>query len=283
MLSEISHHKSTKDGFFVDDSCIDCSVCRTIAPEVFGDGEGSACVVRQPQNEEEELKSFQALISCPVSAIRTFSRKAPVQIHGSFPIRIEGDVYLTGYSSRKSYGALSYLVVHPEGNWFVDSPRFSGHLVRRLRGLGGLKYIFLTHEDDVADCGRYAEEFGAERIIHREDSYAVPGAEILIEGLEPVPFGKDFLIIPTPGHTKGHMVLLYKNRYLFTGDHLAYSRRRGKLVAFKDYCWYSWEELKRSMRKLLEFEFEWVLPGHGYWKKISREEFEDFVRELLSS
>ncbi len=269
--------------FFVDESCIDCSVCRTIAPGVFGDGEETACVVKQPKSEAEELKSFQALVSCPVPAIGTVSRKVPSRIHETFPIRVEKEVYLTGYSSKRSYGALSYFIRLPEGNWLVDSPRFSRHLVKRLKELGGLRYIFLTHEDDVADCGRYAKEFWAERIIHREDSHAVPDAEVLIEGFEPVPFGEDFLIIPTPGHTKGHMVLLYKNRYLFTGDHLAYSRRRGKLVAFRDYCWHSWEELKRSMKKLLEFEFEWVLPGHGYWKRISREEFESFVKELFSS
>ncbi len=269
--------------FFVDESCIDCSVCRTIAPEVFGDGEDTACVVKQPRDEEEELRSFQALVSCPVSAIGTVSKKVPIYVHETFPIRIEEGIYLTGYSSRRSYGALSYLIRHPEGNWLVDSPRFSGHLVKRLKELGGLRYIFLTHEDDVADSWRYAKEFGAERIIHREDSHAVPDAEILIEGFEPVPFGEDFLIIPTPGHTRGHMVLLYRNRYLFTGDHLAYSRKRKKLVAFKDYCWHSWEELKRSMERLLEFEFEWIFPGHGYWKRVSREEFESFVRELLSS
>ncbi len=136
------------------------------------------------------------------------------------------------------------------------------------------------NEDDVADSGKYAKTFGAKRIIHKEDSRAVPDAEIKVEGTDPVPLDEDLLIIPTPGHTKGHMVLLYREKFLFTGDHLAYSRRRGSLVAFRDYCWYSWEELKRSMKRLLEFSFEWVLPGHGYRAKISREEFEEFVKSL---
>lgn len=28
-------------------------------------------------------------------------------------------------------------------------------------------------------------------------------------------------------------------------------------------CWYSWEEQTRSMERLLAYDFEWVLPGHG--------------------
>ena len=35
------------------------------------------------------------------------------------------------------------------------------------------------------------------------------------------------------------------------------------LVAFRDANWYSWPETIRSMERLLDFEFEWVLPGHG--------------------
>ncbi|RLJ70373.1 glyoxylase-like metal-dependent hydrolase (beta-lactamase superfamily II) [Hydrogenivirga caldilitoris] len=274
---------NTPGEFFVDRSCIDCSVCREIAPSLFGDGRESACVVKQPESEEEELLAFQALVSCPVSAIGTVSKRPPPQVFERFPILIEDDVYLCGYASKGSYGALSYFIKHAEGNWLVDSPRFSPQLVKRLWDMGGLSYILLTHEDDVGDCDRYAEEFGAKRIIHRYDSRAVPKAEILLQSFEPFPFGRDFLVIPTPGHTKGHVVLLYKEKFLFTGDHLSWSRRRNGLVAYKDYCWYSWNELKSSMEKLLDYPFEWILPGHGYRRKVSRREFEEFVRQLLSS
>jgi len=29
----------------------------------------------------------------------------------------------------------------------------------------------------------------------------------------------DLLVIPTPGHTRGHVVFLYRKKFLFTGDH----------------------------------------------------------------
>ncbi|MBA3239840.1 MAG: MBL fold metallo-hydrolase, partial [Acidobacteria bacterium] len=63
--------------------------------------------------------------------------------------------------------------------------------------------------------------------------------------------------------TRGHMVLLYKSKYLMTGDHLAWSPKRQTLTAFRSACWYSWPEQTRSMQRLLDYSFEWVLPGHG--------------------
>ena len=58
-------------------------------------------------------------------------------------------------------------------------------------------------------------------------------------------------------------MLLYRNKFLFTGDHLAWSERRGQLVGFRDACWYSWSQQIHSMERLLDYNFEWVLPGHG--------------------
>ena len=56
---------------------------------------------------------------------------------------------------------------------------------------------------------------------------------------------------------------LYRNKFLFTGDHLAWSDNRRGLIAFRDVAWYSWPEQTRSMKRLLDYRFEWVLPGHG--------------------
>jgi glyoxylase-like metal-dependent hydrolase (beta-lactamase superfamily II) len=96
-------------------------------------------------------------------------------------------------------------MVHPKGNWLVDSPRFTPHLLRRFEAMGGIRYIILTHEDDVADAARFASHFGASRIIHCDDSPAQPEAEIQIDGVAPVVIEPDFRIIPTPGHTRGHL------------------------------------------------------------------------------
>jgi glyoxylase-like metal-dependent hydrolase (beta-lactamase superfamily II) len=62
-------------------------------------------------------------------------------------------------------------------------------------------------------------------------------AEIQLEGDGPWSLGDgedDVEIIFTPGHTPGSISLLYKPaKALFSGDHLAYSQRQGRLSIFR--------------------------------------------------
>ena len=57
--------------FYVDTSCIDCDLCRTIAPEVFrrDDEAGLSIVYQQPTTPDEVTRAGEAIDSCPVNAI----------------------------------------------------------------------------------------------------------------------------------------------------------------------------------------------------------------------
>jgi glyoxylase-like metal-dependent hydrolase (beta-lactamase superfamily II) len=235
-----------------------------MTPEVFNRAAGQSVVYHQPANETERLKSLQALLACPTSSIGTVEKPVDVKnAIASFPIPVAENVYHCGYHAEDSYGAASYLIVRPEGNVLVDSPRFAPPLVKRLEEMGGIGYLYLTHRDDVADHQKFHEHFKCDRILHSDDITAdTRNVETQLTGVEPFALDSDLLIIPVPGHSKGHTVLLYKN-FLFTGDHLAWSERLNQLVGFPDVCWYSWSKQVESMRQLLNYSFEWVLPGHG--------------------
>jgi glyoxylase-like metal-dependent hydrolase (beta-lactamase superfamily II)/ferredoxin len=249
--------------FFVDSTCIDCDTCRQLAPQVYGEASDYSFVQEQPRSSSNRRAALHALLACPTGSIGTRGPSDAKTFAGDFPLLIEGDVFYCGYTSPKSFGGSSYFVRHAAGNWLVDAPKFLPQLVRRLETLGGLKYIFLTHRDDVADAAKYARHFAAQRIIHRDELSSQPEAEIVLTGDEPQELAQGITVIPTPGHTRGHLVLLVEDRYLFTGDHLAWDRDSQRLTAFRDYCWYSWSKQRESMARLLEFSFEWVLPGHG--------------------
>lgn len=251
--------------FYVDSTCIDCDTCRWMTPEVFRSEGGLSAVYHQPTNEKERLHALQALLACPTASIGTVEKPKDIK-HAqlSFPIPVTENVYHCGYHSENSYGAASYLIQRIEGNILVDSPRFTPPLVKRLEEMGGIHYMYLTHRDDVADHQKYAEHFGCQRILHEDDiTSGTRDVEIQLSGSEPYQLATDLLIIPVPGHTKGHTVLLYDNKFLFTGDHLAWSEQYKQLIAFRRACWYSWSELEKSMHKLANYSFEWVLPGHG--------------------
>jgi glyoxylase-like metal-dependent hydrolase (beta-lactamase superfamily II)/ferredoxin len=251
---------------YVDETCIDCDTCRELAPETFGSTRsGQSFVLRQPPTDQEWKRALLAVVSCPTASIgaersaKEAARALPVQLDG-------GDgrpVYRCGYSSESSYGAQSYFVQRPEGNVLVDSPRFAAPLVKRLAELGGVQRMFLTHRDDVADHAAFRKRFGCERILHRADvGPDTREVELQLEGDGPQQLAPDLLAIPVPGHTRGSCALLFENRYLFTGDHL-WADHQGRLEMGRGVCWYSWPEQKRSLRRLLDYRFEWVLPGHG--------------------
>jgi glyoxylase-like metal-dependent hydrolase (beta-lactamase superfamily II) len=236
-----------------------------MVPEVFSRIDEQSAVYHQPENQAERLHSLQALLACPTASIGTIEKPKDIkEAQQSFPILVAENVYHCGYHAEDSYGAASYLIVLSEGNVLVDSPRFTPPLVKRLEEMGGIRYMYLTHRDDVADHKKYREHFGCQRILHTDDiTSGTRDVEIQLTGTEPYQLTPDLLIIPVPGHSKGHTVLLYKNKFLYTGDHLAWSSRLNQLIAFRDVCWYSWQEQIKSMRKLANYSFEWVLPGHG--------------------
>ncbi|HZI18859.1 MAG TPA: MBL fold metallo-hydrolase [Pyrinomonadaceae bacterium] len=266
--------ENTPGDFFVDDTCIDCDACRQIAPETFRDHGGQSSVYSQPAGEAQARRALMALVACPTGSIGAGGAHDPRVGIEAFPEPLDANLYFCGFTAESSFGAWSYLLIRPDaegGNILVDSPRFNRRLVRRIRELGGLGTIFLTHRDDVADHERYAREFGARRVMHAADGAARLGVEHVLGGEEPARLDADLVAIPTPGHTRGHCVLLYRDKYLFTGDHLAWSPSRQTLTAFRDACWYSWERQTRSMERLLDYSFEWVLPGHGRLRRDSAE------------
>jgi len=57
--------------YYVDESCIDCDVCRETAPNNFeaNEDEGYSFVKKQPEGDEEEAQCEEALESCPVESI----------------------------------------------------------------------------------------------------------------------------------------------------------------------------------------------------------------------
>jgi glyoxylase-like metal-dependent hydrolase (beta-lactamase superfamily II)/ferredoxin len=249
--------------FFVDSSCIDCDLCRQLAPATFArtDRRAQSFVHEQPRNDREQHRALMALVTCPTSSIGTTRKLDSKPAARAFPELVADNVYFCGWAAESSYGAAAWLIQRPDGNVLVDSPRAASTLLARLEELGGVRYMFLTHRDDVADHQTFHDRFGCERIVHRSD--AVRGVERIIDGDAPVELADDLVIVPVPGHTRGSCALIYRDTYAFTGDHVWATDEQDGLEAGREVCWYSWADQKRSMARLAEHRFSWVLPGHG--------------------
>ena len=284
MAKKSLRRDENSDGnFYVDESCIDCDTCRWMVPDVFSRINGQSAVHAQPEGEAQEDAAMGALFACPTSSIGMVTKSSRLKtVSDSFPVLVSENVYHCGYHSEKSFGAASYFIQRESGNILVDSPRFAMPLVKSIERMGGVRYMYLTHQDDIADHEKFAEHFGCERILHEDEiTGRTQGVEIKLKGDQPFELADDLFILPVPGHTEGHTVLIYNGKYLFSGDHLAYSINYRHLIAFRSACWYSWSELLKSMERLAGYDFEWILPGHGRRFQADKERMREEMRVCI--
>jgi len=265
--------ENVEGSFFVDHTCIDCDTCRMMAPDTFSRVGEQSAVHQQPTDTAGRVEALKALLSCPTFSIHARERSAEElrAAQQGLPALVPGtsNVYANGWRSVDSFACESYLIVRPQGNVMVDSPRFNPVLAKRLQELGGVKYIFLTHKDDVCDHKKWAEFFKCPRILHSLE--VVPDTqevEIKLEGEGPWTLpdgGEDVTLIFTPGHTDAHVVLYYgPDKALLTGDHLSAGHTPGEdLYVFTRFNWFSVPIQLDSVAKLLQYDWLRVLPGHG--------------------
>jgi len=76
------------------------------------------------------------------------------------------------------------------------------------------------------------------------------------------------------------MALLYKGRFLFTGDHLWWDSAQQRLAAPTRLVWRK-HVLMDSIQKLLDYSFEWVLAGHGDRVRLPAEEMRAQLQALV--
>ncbi|KXZ42833.1 hypothetical protein GPECTOR_115g327 [Gonium pectorale] len=253
--------------------------------------------------------------SCPTYSIHATDRTPaelreaqdglPARVPGVVAATAKGEgaegVYYTGWSTEKSYAGCAYLIVRQGGNILVDSPRYNPVLARRLEALGGVRYMFLTHRDDVGDHQAWARHFGATRILHElevNERQGTDAVEVKLRGDGPWVIDAqgqvveaaagpgdvaaaggaaqdgdgdgDVTFIFTPGHTRGHVCMYYAPyAALFSGDHLcsaagqAPDAPQDDLYVYKDFNWYDFPLQLASVAKLLQYDWLHVLPAHG--------------------
>jgi glyoxylase-like metal-dependent hydrolase (beta-lactamase superfamily II) len=264
---------------------------RWMAPATYGHTNGRSYVHAQPVAVDERTSAMQAMVACPTGSIRfepgndhRDEQPRMRDVAASFPAPIDSPrlphVLHTGYHSAASFGATPYLLAaaaHGGPNVLVDAPRFNSRLATKIEALGGLDWILLTHMDDVADHERWAARFPrAQRVMHALDVrdatqwpyIDMSTVELQLSGSGPWELAPGLTAIHTPGHSRGHLCFLASGALtggdgaLFTGDHLAYNGRLGRLDGFARYGWDVGVQAA-SMRALATLPFRWVLPGHG--------------------
>lgn len=219
------------------------------------------------------------------------------------------DVYWTGHHNEASFGAIPYILkgkVQVQGEsksvWvMVDTPKFSKAAVSEISSIApnGPDYLFLTHVDDTADHGKWADEFPRmKRIFHEGDlgqynwvgDSTLESVEVLLQTEPPrdsmlsahaldgssIELGDwlsghnkdmmDLVILHTPGHSYGSISLYRRDGVLFTGDTYAATQHpKKKDIVMTGFGRYGRDlELQAdTLDKLLKISYHAIAPGHG--------------------
>ncbi|WP_438971222.1 MBL fold metallo-hydrolase [Methylophaga sp.] len=135
----------------------------------------------------------------------------------------------------------AYLVTRDMGNILFYNTRRQAD-IDQMRPIGGVRYHFLSHRDEVADSvNQIRKQYGATLGAHineKSDFAKVCSPDISFSEREWIL--ENVEIIPTPGHTLGSTCFLvesgHERTYLFTGDTLYLTEQGWQpgLLSFSD-------------------------------------------------
>jgi glyoxylase-like metal-dependent hydrolase (beta-lactamase superfamily II) len=197
----------------------------------------------------------------------------------------EYDPKLTGIWWVEEAGMSCNVYYLEESRTLIDAGNFFGmlHELSQEFDISLLENLFLTHchFDHVGGMGELFDWCNPKVYAHLDtlpyiNFRNVPFMQIMekagrldkvvmLRGGEKIQAGPHLLeVIPTPGHTKGDICLFeHHNRILFSGDLVFPSIPTENILAAADQQLGDMDQLIASLARLLTYEVDFLLPGHG--------------------
>lgn len=189
------------------------------------------------------------------------------------------------YALDSTKGNYAY-IIQDKDIYLIDTgrPGQGKSILKELKSINietnDINHILITHHDvdHVGNIALLEEVTGATLWAPKEDIPYIngdkprPGIKRLFswfirtkkpEKINPYPPKEkidEIQIIPTPGHTPGHVCLLYDD-VLFAGDLIRTSKDGIKPLA----SFMNWDQslLDDSIKKINSYSFKWICPAHG--------------------
>lgn len=157
-------------------------------------------------------------------------------------------------------------------------------ILAEIKALGvepqSIAHILITHHDvdHVGNAAALRQATGAKIWTSAADRPYVEGsrhrpatkriAELLVRPVPPqvdAVFAEenpelDLVVVPTPGHTPGHVVFLYQD-ILFAGDLVV--SQNGRLKPSPAVLTWNQAALRDSIRRVQGLSFRYICPAHG--------------------
>jgi glyoxylase-like metal-dependent hydrolase (beta-lactamase superfamily II) len=189
------------------------------------------------------------------------------------------------YALDSTKGNYSYIILGGK-NILVDTgrPGQGKGILNDLKSINvkphDIEHILLTHHDldHVGSAAFLQQETGAHIWASKVDIPYINGEKnregikrflsyvmrvTKPDSIDPYPDDQkigDVNVISTPGHTPGHVCLLYRD-VLFAGD--LFRTSNGMITPMRSFINWNDTILKESITKIDGYDFEWICPAHG--------------------
>ena len=126
---------------------------------------------------------------------------------------------------------------------------------KRLRELSGA--TLWAPREELAYLYHEQKDHGVRRIIRALMKVDKPAIDRTYDSWEYI---SDLELIPTPGHTPGHVSIRYQD-VLIAGDLV--TTRKGKLKRSPGLLTWNQQALQQSLQEVGKHSFDWICPAHG--------------------
>jgi glyoxylase-like metal-dependent hydrolase (beta-lactamase superfamily II) len=142
-----------------------------------------------------------------------------------------------------------------------------------------IDYLIVTHAhpDHISGVSILKRKTAAQTILHSAEVTDIPIDKRVNDGDVIALGGIDLEVVHTPGHNPGHICLYIRDRkILFSGDHVL-----AKTTTALQPPWGDMTQYIESLRKLLKYDIDLMLPAHGPPIKEPRKRIEYLIQHRL--
>jgi glyoxylase-like metal-dependent hydrolase (beta-lactamase superfamily II) len=166
-------------------------------------------------------------------------------------------------SERHGYDFHGTLVLHREGNLCIDPAECGEDVLARLER-EGVERIVITNRNHTRAANRVHERTGASVWIHACDADHAREQGVGID--ETLEFGErvgPFRVLDARGKSPGEIALHDPERRLLVVGDAVIGSPAGRLSLLPEALLDDPKQLRASLRRLLELDFDALLPGDG--------------------
>jgi glyoxylase-like metal-dependent hydrolase (beta-lactamase superfamily II) len=169
----------------------------------------------------------------------------------------------TWFSEPHGYDFNGHLVRHEAGNLCIDPVSASDESLAEIARIGVAK-VLITNRNHSRACNVVRSRTGAKTLIHPADAPHAAGQGALIDGdLRAGEQVGPFTIVPAPGKSPGEIALHWPGRRLLIVGDAVIGNPPGRCGLLREKVMDDPAQLRSSVRKLLDLDFDVLLVGDG--------------------